>query len=41
MKKIFSGVLIVSLLSSGCVTDPYTGEQKISKAAIGATTGAI
>lgn len=41
MKKIFSSILVVSLLSSGCVTDPYTGEQKISKAGIGAATGAI
>lgn len=26
---------------SGCTTDPYTGEQKVSKAAVGAVAGAV
>ncbi len=41
MKRLVCAVLCSSLMMSGCVTDPYTGEKKISKGAIGATTGAI
>lgn len=41
MKKLFcSAALLSSLVLSGCVIDPYTGEQKISKTAIGAVAGA-
>ncbi len=42
-----SYVLIVTvaalflLNSTGCTTDPYTGEQKVSKAAIGGLVGAL
>ena len=39
-KKIMSSVAIISLLgASACVTDPNTGEQKISRTAIGAAVG--
>ncbi|NNC60041.1 MAG: OmpA family protein [Erythrobacter sp.] len=39
-KKILSSVAIVSLLgASACVTDPNTGEQKISRTGIGAALG--
>lgn len=42
MKKWFySAALASSVLLAGCTTDPYTGEQKVSKAAIGATAGAV
>lgn len=30
-----------AILLAGCSTDPYTGEQKISKTAVGATAGAL
>lgn len=41
MKKLFcSAALLSSLVVSGCAIDPYTGEQKISKTAIGAVAGA-
>ena len=39
-KKILSSVAIISLLgASACVTDPNTGEQKISRTGIGAVLG--
>lgn len=44
MKKWFYSAAVATSLSfalAGCTTDPYTGEQKISKAAIGATAGAV
>ncbi|MCG8312045.1 MAG: OmpA family protein [Pseudomonadales bacterium] len=42
MKKLLAPAIAASLvLSSGCATDPYTGEQKVSKAAIGAVAGAV
>ncbi len=31
----------VTLLSASCATDPFTGERKVSKTAIGATAGAL
>lgn len=41
MNKLFcSAVVISTLMASGCTVDPYTGEQKVSKAAIGAAAGA-
>lgn len=41
MKKLFcSAVVMCSLVAAGCTVDPYTGEQKVSKAAIGAAAGA-
>ena len=41
MKKLFcSAAIMAALMASGCTTDPYTGEQKISKAAIGSLAGA-
>lgn len=41
-KALVSSAAIVSLLTvSGCVTDPNTGEQKVSRTAIGAGAGAL
>lgn len=41
MKKLFcSAAVMAALMASGCTIDPYTGEQKISKAAIGSVAGA-
>ena len=41
MKKLFcSAVVMSALVAGGCTVDPYTGEQKVSKAAIGAVAGA-
>ena len=41
-QSLVSGAAIVSLLTvSGCVTDPNTGEQKVSRTAIGASAGAL
>jgi len=34
-------VAALFLLGNGCTTDPYTGEQKMSKAAIGGMIGAV
>ncbi len=39
MKKTVIGLFIVSLLVA-CTTDPYTGEQKARKSALGALAGA-
>ncbi|MDX1693776.1 MAG: OmpA family protein [Ketobacteraceae bacterium] len=36
-----SAAIFVVVAASGCTTDPYTGEQKVSKAAIGAAAGAV
>ncbi|CBL45284.1 Putative outer membrane protein [gamma proteobacterium HdN1] len=41
MKKQIVAMLVGSLLLAGCTTDPYTGESKVSKAAIGAGVGAV
>ena len=38
MKKILSALLITAMLSA-CVTDPYTGEKKVSKTAWGTGIG--
>ncbi len=40
-KMLIVSVCAGSLALSGCVSDPYTGQQKPSKAAIGAVAGAI
>ena len=41
-QSLVSGAAIASLLMvSGCVTDPNTGEQKVSRTAIGASAGAL
>ena len=40
MKKL-AAVALVGLIAAGCSTDPYTGEQKLSNTAVGATTGAL
>lgn len=41
-QTLVSSAAIVSLLMvSGCVTDPNTGEQKVSRTAIGASAGAL
>ena len=37
-----SGIAALSLVSlSGCVTDPNTGEQKVSRTALGTGGGAL
>lgn len=42
MKGLWASVACASLLSAGCMTyDPYTGEEKVSKATTGAVVGAI
>jgi len=42
MKKVFVSLVLASSLSiTACTVDPYTGEQKVSKAAIGAGFGAL
>ena len=43
VSKIFTAVIAVALLSTtaACITDPNTGERRISKAAIGAGVGAV
>ena len=38
---LLSGVAAVSLATAGCVTDPNTGEQKISRTAIGGVGGVV
>src|SRR3990167_2110609 len=40
-KWLCSAAVGASLMLAGCTTDPYTGEQKVSKAAMGATAGAL
>lgn len=39
--RSLAALLAVGLLAAGCTTDPYTGERKLSKAAIGAGAGAL
>jgi outer membrane protein OmpA-like peptidoglycan-associated protein len=39
--RLLAAVLVMALGIAGCTTDPYTGEQKASKAAIGAGMGAL
>jgi outer membrane protein OmpA-like peptidoglycan-associated protein len=41
MKFAVTTLSAAALLLAACSTDPYTGEQKISNTAVGATTGAI
>lgn len=41
MKKQLVAILAGAALLGGCTVDPYTGEQKVSKAAIGAGVGAV
>ena len=42
MKKALLGAFVAtSIITTGCTTDPYTGEQKVSNAAIGAAAGAL
>lgn len=41
MKKQALAVLVGVSLLGGCTIDPYTGEQKVSKTAIGAGVGAV
>src|SRR5687767_6499150 len=41
-RKLFGTAAIAALLATGaCVTDPETGDRKISKAAIGGVAGAV
>ena len=40
-KAFFSALILSAFVTAGCTTDPYTGEQKVSNAAIGAAAGAI
>jgi len=39
-RGLLVGVLASGVMLSGCTTDPYTGQQKVSKGAIGAAIGA-
>ena len=41
MLRKFALVAIAVTFLAGCSTDPYTGEQKISNTAVGATAGAL
>ncbi len=41
MLRKFALVAVAATLLAGCSTDPYTGEQKISNTAVGATAGAL
>ena len=41
MKKQIIASCLTALLLSGCATDPYTGESKVSKTAIGSGIGAL
>jgi outer membrane protein OmpA-like peptidoglycan-associated protein len=40
LSTAFSALVIVSLVGTGCTTNPFTGEQQVSKTAIGAGIGA-
>ena len=39
--KLFAGVAALSLMTAGCVTDPNTGQKKISRTAIGGVGGVV
>ena len=39
--KLFASVAAISLLASGCVTDPNTGQKKVSRTAIGGVGGVV
>lgn len=38
---LFAAVAAIALLATGCVTDPNTGQQKISRTAIGGVGGVV
>lgn len=40
-RAMFAGVIAAGLLTGGCVTDPVTGEKRVSRAAIGGGVGAL
>jgi outer membrane protein OmpA-like peptidoglycan-associated protein len=40
VRKILAGLAVASLLAA-CTTDPYTGEKRVSRTAIGAGAGAL
>ncbi|MHA6718157.1 OmpA family protein [Sphingomonas sp. RS6] len=40
-KAMMAGALGAMMLTSGCVTDPVTGEKRVSRAAIGGVGGAV
>src|SRR5688500_8096999 len=40
LRKSFACLAIATLLAA-CTTDPYTGERRVSRTAIGAGTGAL
>ncbi|HEX5278007.1 MAG TPA: OmpA family protein [Fluviicoccus sp.] len=40
MRSVLIAAVSGSLMLAGCTTNPYTGEKQVSKAAIGALTGA-
>jgi outer membrane protein OmpA-like peptidoglycan-associated protein len=40
-RLLLSSVAAVSLITSGCVTDPNTGQKKVSRTAIGAGVGVL
>jgi outer membrane protein OmpA-like peptidoglycan-associated protein len=41
MKKTTTAIALLAFGLAACSTDPYTGEEKLSNTAIGATTGAL
>jgi len=41
MNRTVIALTAAALLAAGCTTNPYTGEQQLSKTAIGAGTGAL
>jgi len=41
MRILSAFTIVASLMFTGCTTDPYTGEERISRTAIGAGVGAL
>jgi outer membrane protein OmpA-like peptidoglycan-associated protein len=41
MKLLTAGALATTMLTTACVTDPVTGEKRVSRAAIGGLGGAV
>jgi outer membrane protein OmpA-like peptidoglycan-associated protein len=41
MRILSAFIIVASLVAAGCTTDPYTGEERISRTAIGAGVGAL
>ncbi|MGQ0486107.1 MAG: OmpA family protein [Hyphomicrobiales bacterium] len=41
MNRIVIALTAAAVLAAGCTTNPYTGEQQLSRTAIGAGTGAV